>query len=146
MEYTARDIDTSIKSGNKSKKAFCFSEYSWPVVPVSASTYKTGKHGAGKTRMLLKDAFTEESFSIILNSDHRFIDLEDHSNYALETGVVTEVDLKNKTVTILNKDYQQILILVKDQQLLKVPLDSEVCYMSFTFESETKYRLKSILN
>ena len=144
MEYTARDIDTNLKSGSRSKKAYVYSGYPNPVVPITANTFKTGKHGAGKTRMLLKDFFTDQSFSIILNSDQSFVDVESCASYTTQIGIITQINKED--LTLLNSNYEYLDVKCSDPSILeKLRVDSQVLYVCFNNGTQVKHKIKNLV-
>lgn len=137
MSVTAREIDTNLKSGKYKKALVCddITIYPWPVLPITASTYKTGKHGHAKTRFLLKDYFTNLTFNIIVDSDQKFTFIEQSLNYAVGTGIV--MSHEGGQCEILTSTYQTVII-PYDKPLHQ----KEVVYESYSYDGETRYRLK----
>lgn len=73
------------------KNAFYTSGLNYPVIALDCNSYKTGKHGHGKTTLLLSDFFTEKAFPIILDTDHPFYFMEGHPTYQCITGSITKL-------------------------------------------------------
>lgn len=141
--HTAKDIDTHLKASAKFKKIFTYGGHINPVIPITASTYKTGKHGSAKTRMLLKDYFTDSSFSDILDSDAKFVELEAHIHYGVELGVITNV---SKTeITVINESYETIVIPEKNLSVFKLCEDAEhLTYIRFFNGVNNLYKIKTV--
>ena len=141
---TARDIDTNLKAGGKLKnKAFLYSDYDYPVCPITANTYKTGKHGHAKTRLLLKDFFTGNSFAVIVDSDVKFVELEKDPRCTIVSGVITTVDKKKGQVKVLTIDYTQISVKQTDPEVLDaLSEDLEIGLWAFTYPSGVCYKIK----
>ena len=140
-KLTAREIDTNLKSSPKFKKILCFDDYEYPVIPVSANTYKTGKHGVSKTRLLLRDFFENSIFSTIVDSSTIFHEMEEDGRFKLRSGLIQRIEGSN--VEILNEDYELILIKESPEILPKCTLDSNVNYIVFE-GTNLKYKIKSI--
>lgn len=113
MEVTAREIDTTLKAGSKYKKPVYYPDYDYPLVPITANTYLTGKHGSAKTRMMVKDWFTDASFSLILDSSTLFNTIDDSPDYSTGSGFVDRIE--NSTAFVINEDYEEIpMVCTKD--------------------------------
>lgn len=141
--HTAKDIDTHLKASSKFKKIFTYSGHQNPVIPVTASTYKTGKHGHAKTRMLLRDFFTDNTFSDILDSDEKFIELEAHPSYKVELAVISEVSKSH--ITVINESYETIDIPEKNPEVFKLCEGAEyLTYIKFFNGTDTIYKIKTV--
>lgn len=141
--HTAKDLDTHLKASAKFKKAFTYAGHSNPIIPLTASTYKTGKHGSAKTRMLLKDYFTDSTFSDILDSDEKFVELEAHPHYGVDLGVITNV---SKTeITVINESYETIVIPEKNPSVFRLCEDAEhLTYTRFFNGTDDLYKIKTV--
>ena len=140
---TAKDIDTYLKASSKLKKIYTYPDYINPVIPITASTYKTGKHGSAKTRMLLKDFFTDSTFSDILDTDVKFTELEYHPSYKVQLGLITAVE--DTQVKVINESYESIVIKEKNPTIIKLCQNAEhLTYVSFYNGVETMYKIKTV--
>ena len=137
---TARDIDTNLKASSKYRKVLTYEGYSYPVIPVTANTYKTGKHGAAKTRMLLKNYFTESTFATILDSDAKFFDMESSTCFSLCEGVIESTT--STGYWILDSNYESLFITHSNPK--KENIDLQVGYVKWTLDNETCYKIRSI--
>lgn len=137
---TAKEIETNLKSGSKLKKAYVIPDYSYPVIAISAASYKTGKHGRGKTRFLFKDYFTEQTFSAILNSDDKLFPMDSSVYYSIEQGVV--IKITETQCTVLTSDYTEVTCNYKELDLKE---DSYVTFEKFEPEDKTpKYNILKV--
>lgn len=141
--YTARDVATSLRATSRYKKVLVFKGHVHPVLPLQGSTFKTGKHGSGKTRFLLKDFFTGEALSVILDSDEKFTEMEDHPGYKTCLGVITEVG--RDSVTVTNQSYEKIRVPEENREVLKKCEESDyLTFVEFSNQGTVSYKIKSI--
>jgi translation elongation factor P/translation initiation factor 5A len=119
--YTAAELKSFLN-----KKAFYYEDYDNPVIPISCDTYKTGKHGCGKTTLSLKDYFSEKIFTTILDSDEKFYNFEQSVCYETRKGLLTRLksydfsDSNSLAVVLDQETYEELEIPMSSRALKKV--------------------------
>ena len=67
--------------GYLKQKYFYYGNHENPVKVLDCNSYKTGKHGHGKTTLKMIDLFTEKILTDIVSSDEPFYEMEKSQNY-----------------------------------------------------------------